>query len=70
MRRWYIPAGDGAICKEEDPDTVPPFTVFCDDFVLVADPVLIPAIDGGRIVNAKNINVLDLETSTFQLLKR
>ena len=68
--RQYIPAGDGAVCKEEDPDTVPPVTVFRDDFVLVTDPVLVPAVDGGRIVNAKNIDVLDLETSAFQLEKR
>jgi len=70
MRRWYIPAGDGAVCKEEDPDTVPPFTVFRDNFLLVTNPILVPAVDGGRIVNAKNINVLDLETSAFQLVER
>ena len=28
-----------------DPDTIPPVTIFFDDFLLVTNPVLIPLVD-------------------------
>jgi len=66
-QRNPIPASDGAICKEEDPDPVPPIPILGNDLLLVAHPVLVPSVDCSGIVNTKNVNVLDLKTSTFQL---
>jgi len=65
--RSSIPGNNNRVGQEEDPDTVPPVAVFLDNLVLVADPVLIPSVDGSRVVNSKNINVLDLESSSFDL---
>jgi len=62
-----LPAGDGAISKEENPNPVPPIPILGDDPLLVAHPVLVPAIDCSRVVDTKNVNVLDLKASTFQL---
>ena len=66
-QRNPIPASDGAIRKEEDPDPVPPIPILGNDILLVAHPVLVPAVDCSGVVNTKNVNVLDLKTSTFQL---
>jgi len=67
-KRNLIPASDGAICEEEDPDPVPPIPILGNDLLLVAHPVLVPAVDCSRVVNTKDINVFDLKTSTFQLV--
>jgi hypothetical protein len=66
-QRNPIPACDGAIRKEEDPDPVPPVPILSNNLLLVAHPVLVPAVDCSGVVNTKNVNVLDLKTSTFQL---
>jgi len=65
----HKPASDSAVGEEENPEPVPPIAVLLDDLLLVADPVLIPAIDCGRVMYTKDINVLDLKSSTFQLIK-
>ena len=67
LNRFLSPGDDGGHGQEIDPDSVPPVTVLLGDLVLVADPVLVPAIDGGRVVNTKNINVFNLESSRLDL---
>jgi len=61
------PAGNGAVSKEEDPHPIPSVTIFCDNLVFIADPVLIPAINCSRVVDTENINVFDLKASRFEL---
>lgn len=63
----HIPASDGAVGQEEDPDTVPAVAVRSNHLVLVADPVLVPSVEGCRIMDTENVNILDLKTSTFKL---
>jgi hypothetical protein len=62
------PADDGRICQEEDPDPVPSLAILEDDLLLVANPVEVPSVDSGGVVDPKDIDVLDLEASTFQLI--
>ena len=62
-----LSGSDGGPGEEEDPDAVPAITIGLNDLVLVRYPVLVPAPDGGRVVNAENVNILDLETVVFQL---
>jgi len=59
---------DGRVGKEEYPDTVPPFAILCHDFVLVAHPVEIPFPDSGRVMDTKDVDVLDLETGSLDLV--
>jgi len=56
-----------AIRKEKHPDPIPSFTISFDHTVLVGEPILVPAIDSSRVVNAEDVNVLDFEASTFKL---
>ena len=55
------------IRQEKHPDPVPSFTVGFDHVVLVVDPVLVPAIDSGRVVNAEDVNILNFKASAFEL---
>ena len=66
----YEPASDRAVSQEEDPNPVPAITILGDDTLLVADPVLIPSIDSRRVVNTQNVDVLDLEARTLQLVTK
>lgn len=45
-----------------------PLAVLLDDLVLVGDPVLVPAVDRGRVVHTKDVDLLDLEAGSFDLV--
>lgn len=45
-----------------------PLAVLLDDLVLVGDPVLVPAIDRGRVVHTEDVDLLDLEAGSFDLV--
>lgn len=62
------PRDDGRVCEEEDPDPVPALTVCGDDFVLVGDPVLVPAVDGSGVVYTKDVDVLNFKSVGFDLV--
>lgn len=66
-RGTTLSADDDTVRKEERPDPIPPLAVSLDDSLLIANPVLVPAIDGGRIVNTKDVNVLDFKAGTLEL---
>ena len=66
----YEPASDRAVSQEEDPNPVPAITILGDDTLLVADPVLVPSVDSRRVVNTQNVDVLDLEAGTLQLVTK
>jgi hypothetical protein len=53
--------------KEEHPDPVPPLAISLDDRLLIANPVLVPTIDSCRIVDTKDVDVLDFKTGTLKL---
>lgn len=53
--------------EEVDPDPVPPDTVFLDDLVLVGDPVEVPSVDSGRVVDTEDVDGLDLKVCRFEL---
>ena len=42
---FLLPRNDRRHGQEIDPNSVPPVTVLLDNLVLVADPVLVPAVD-------------------------
>ena len=65
-----MPARDNAIRKEEWPDSEPSVTVLGNDIVLVTDPVFVPTVDGSRVMDTKNVNILDFEASSLELLKK
>lgn len=62
-----LAAGDNRIREEEHPDPVPPLAILGKDFFLVGDPILVPLVDGCRVVHAEDVNVFDLKASAFQL---
>ena len=62
-----LPACDNAVGKEEGPDSEPSVSVLVNNFVLVADPFFIPAVESSRVMDTQNINVLYFETSTLKL---
>jgi len=62
-----LPQDDGAIRKEEDPDVVPAFAVLGNDLLSVLNPVQVLPPYCGAVVDAQDINVLNLETSSFNL---
>jgi len=66
-RGTAVPGNDRRHSQEIDPDPVPPIPILFDDFLLVADPVLVPAVDGCRVVDTKNINVFNLKSSGLKL---
>ena len=68
INQIYIPRDDGRVRKEEDPDAVPTLAVDLDHLLLVADPVLVPAPDGSRVVDTEDIDVLDFKASGLDLL--
>lgn len=62
-------AGDnGRVGKEVGPDPVPPGAVLCGNDVLVRQPVLVPPVNSRAVVNAKNVDRLDLESGTLKLV--
>jgi len=62
-----LSASDRTVSQEEDPDPVPAITILGNNALLVADPVLVPSVDSRRVVNAQNVDVLDLEACALQL---
>jgi hypothetical protein len=66
-KRRSLPGDDCRPSQEEHPNAIPAVSVGLDDLGFVRNPVLVPAPDGGRIVNTENIDILDLETVAFQL---
>ncbi len=67
-QRKHVPRSDGGRREEVEPDAVPAVTVLLHDLVLVADPVLVPAPEGGRVVDAEDVDVLDLEAGGLELI--
>lgn len=59
---------DGGVGKEELPDAEPPFAVLGLDLVPVVHPVAVPSPESSRVVNTDGIDMLDLETSTLELV--
>lgn len=45
-----------------------PLAVLLNDLVLVGDPVLVPAVDRGGVVHAEDVDLLDLEAGSFDLV--
>lgn len=62
-----LSASDGAVSQEEHPDPVPAITILGNDVLLVADPVQVPSVDSRRVVDAQNVDVLDLKACALQL---
>jgi len=63
----FSPGNDRRHGQEVDPDSVPPIAVLLGNLVLVANPVLVPAVDSCRVVDTKNINIFDLKSSRLDL---
>lgn len=62
-----LTANNGAVGKEEDPDSVPLLSIGFDNVLLVADPVQVPPVDGSGVVDTEDIDVLNFKTSPFEL---
>lgn len=62
-----LPARDDAICKEKWPNSEPSVTVLGNNFVLVANPIFIPTVDGSRVMDTENVDIFDFEASTLEL---
>jgi hypothetical protein len=69
-RSRTLAADDDTVGKEEHPDPVPPLAISLDDRLLIANPVLVPPINSCRIVNTKDVNVLDFKTGALKLHNR
>lgn len=44
-----------------------PLAILGDDLVLVGNPVLVPSVNGGRVVDAQDIDRLDFKVGVFKL---
>ena len=53
--------------KEPQPETIPTLTILLGDRGFVNDPVIIPTLDGGTVVDTDGFLTANLEASTFQL---
>ena len=62
------PRDDGRPREEEHPEAVPAVPIRLDDFVLVADPVLVPAPDRRAVMHAEHVDVLHLEPGRLDLV--
>ena len=67
LHRFRSPGDDSGRGQEINPDSVPPLAVLLDDLVLVANPVFVPTVDGGRVVNTEDINVFNLKSGRLDL---
>jgi hypothetical protein len=54
--------------QEVRPDTEPAFSIFLDNLILVGEPVLVPTPESSRVVDTKNINVLDFKSDRLDLV--
>ena len=57
----------GGVGQKVDPDSVGPLAVLGDGFLLVADPVQVPPVDGRRVVNSKDVDGPDFKVGVFKL---
>lgn len=69
VKRVDLPAGNGSRRQEVRPSPEPFLAVLGENVVLVAEPVLVPPPESGRVVNAEDVNVLDLEPCVFHCLE-
>lgn len=53
--RAALTRGDGGRGEEVGPDAEPAVAVLGQDLLLVGDPVLVPPEDGGRVVDAEDL---------------
>lgn len=63
-----LASNNDTVGEEVGPDAVPPGAVLGGDLCLVGDPVLVPPVDGGRVVDTKNITRLDFEACALELV--
>lgn len=61
FEKHYLPAANNTPSKEKGPDSVPPVAIGRDNLIMMRDPVLIPPLNGGRVVDTEDINILDFE---------
>lgn len=66
-KKGHPPTCDSRPGQEECPSPEPFITIFCDDRVLVGQPVQIPPPDRGRIVDPKHVDGFDLKVSLLEL---
>lgn len=66
--RRSLASNNHAVGEEVRPDAVPAGAVLGGHLVLVGDPVLVPPVDGGRVVNTENIGRLDLKARALELV--
>ena len=57
----------GGVGQKVDPDSVGPLAVLGDGFLLVADPVQVPPVDGRRVVNSKDVDGPHFKVGVFEL---
>jgi hypothetical protein len=60
----------GRVGQKVDPNSVGLLAVLGDGLLLVADPVQVPPVNGGRVVHSKNVDRPDFKISVFKLSDR
>jgi len=55
------------VSQEVNPDPVPPDTVLGDYGILVGDPVQVPPVNSGGVMNTEDIHGFDLKVGGFKL---
>jgi len=53
--------------QKVDPDSVGPLAVLGDGLLLVANPVQVPPVDSGRIMDSKDVDGPDFKVGVFEL---
>ena len=62
-----LSAGDSGRGQEVVPGPEPLLTVLGQNLLLVSEPVLVPAVEGGRVVDTEDVDVFDFETGGLEL---
>ena len=66
-RRASLASDNDGVGKEVRPDTEPPDAVLGHNLLLVREPVEVPPVDGGRVVDAEDVDRLDLKVGRLEL---
>ena len=62
-----LSTSDSRRSQEVVPGPEPLFTVLGENLVLVAEPVLVPAVESSAVVHTEDVDVLDFKASGFKL---
>lgn len=65
-----LTSGNDRVGQKVDPNSVPSFAILGNDLVLVGQPVEVPPVNGGRVVDTEDVDAPDLKVGVLELSRR